>query len=484
MAPGRDADPRLSDARAVGPRRTGRGGVGRGYGYRSLRLHTDPAADDGTGGPDPGSRGTSRHRQLCRLPRGAVRWLAHPRAEWHDRVAWRASLVTLVATLAAMPLLPTQSDGLPSGRSPASPARWCSSSPSTGCWTTSASILPHLPGWGLGGVGIGIALSGALVLMLPATAGWRGAWWMASLSAGVLSVAAWAMSRTHRPRLPHPSRRRHGIGGSTHRFADSASRATHSRASDTSSRALSWSRPSNRTHRVGGQRSLAVRRGGRRTVGSAVGMAQCARWSAPGPARGRAALQAAGIALPALAGGSAAALVGAVLFGGTFIGVSTMALAAGRSAAVPRRRRLANRRVLRRSDPGPGGGDAAAAPRLPARTHRRRRGGRCRRSPRVAARRIRLSPRRHGEDRRRQPDVLSSTPRSDRSIARERVDDGDAPAALGLTASPHQRPRPHRRRIDHRPPYQVRRRRVVLALGVVQDRPAQAAGRGRRTSGR
>jgi hypothetical protein len=46
-------------------------------------------------------------------------------------------------------------------------------------------------------------------------------------------------------------------------------------------------------------------------------------------------LQAIGIALPAVAGGGAAALVGAVLFGGTFIGVSTMALAAGRLLQFP-----------------------------------------------------------------------------------------------------------------------------------------------------
>ena len=46
-------------------------------------------------------------------------------------------------------------------------------------------------------------------------------------------------------------------------------------------------------------------------------------------------LQAVGIALPAVTGGSAAALIGAVLFGGTIIGVSTMALAAGRLLQFP-----------------------------------------------------------------------------------------------------------------------------------------------------
>lgn len=47
-------------------------------------------------------------------------------------------------------------------------------------------------------------------------------------------------------------------------------------------------------------------------------------------------IQAVGIALPALVGGVAAALVGAVLFGATFIGVSTLALATGAELRFPR----------------------------------------------------------------------------------------------------------------------------------------------------
>ena len=61
-----------------------------------------------------------------------------------------------------------------------------------------------------------------------------------------------------------------------------------------------------------------------------------ARWSHPTLLVAALLLQAAGIALPALVGGVAAALVGAVLFGGTFLGVSTIALAAGRLLAFPR----------------------------------------------------------------------------------------------------------------------------------------------------
>ncbi|MER6919738.1 YbfB/YjiJ family MFS transporter, partial [Streptomyces spiralis] len=43
-----------------------------------------------------------------------------------------------------------------------------------------------------------------------------------------------------------------------------------------------------------------------------------------------------GIALPALVGGVAAALISAALFGATFIGVSTLALAAGAHLRFPR----------------------------------------------------------------------------------------------------------------------------------------------------
>ena len=60
-----------------------------------------------------------------------------------------------------------------------------------------------------------------------------------------------------------------------------------------------------------------------------------ARWSHPRLLVVALTLQAIGIALPAVAAGAAAALLGAVLFGGTFIGVSTMTLAAGRLLRFP-----------------------------------------------------------------------------------------------------------------------------------------------------
>ena len=62
------------------------------------------------------------------------------------------------------------------------------------------------------------------------------------------------------------------------------------------------------------------------------------RWSHPRTA-GRRAAPAGGRDRPACTASGAAALLGAVLFGGTFIGVSTMALAAGRLLQFPARSR-------------------------------------------------------------------------------------------------------------------------------------------------
>ena len=71
------------------------------------------------------------------------------------------------------------------------------------------------------------------------------------------------------------------------------------------------------------------------TPSAALWAMASARWSRPGLLVVALLVQAGGIALPALIGGAAPALIGAVLFGGTFIGVSTMALAAGRELAFP-----------------------------------------------------------------------------------------------------------------------------------------------------
>ncbi|MFE7116316.1 YbfB/YjiJ family MFS transporter, partial [Streptomyces sp. NPDC057654] len=60
------------------------------------------------------------------------------------------------------------------------------------------------------------------------------------------------------------------------------------------------------------------------------------RWSRPALLLAALIIQAVGIALPAVAGGPVPALVSAVLFGATFMGVSTIALSIGTHLRVPR----------------------------------------------------------------------------------------------------------------------------------------------------
>jgi MFS family permease len=188
----------------------------------------------------------------------------------------------------------------------------------------------HLAGWALGGIGGGIALSAVLVL---GSGHWRSAWWTSAAAAALLAALAWPMrpapeatgsqtsSPRHRPRhsaftLLAVSYSLEGIGyivAGTFLVAAVAQGAPP------------W---------LGGGTWLAV---GLATVPSAaLWAALSARWSHPGLLVTALCVQAAGIAVAALFGGVAAAVIGAVLFGGTFIGVSTLSLAAGRLLRYPR----------------------------------------------------------------------------------------------------------------------------------------------------
>ena len=196
----------------------------------------------------------------------------------------------------------------------------------------------HLPGWAFGGVGAGIALSGLLVLVLRSVADWRAAWWASAALAAVLAAVSWNL----RP--------------------EASPAATRSSATGTARR------PGPRTHRwftalfasytlegigyivAGTFLVAAIEQSSPGWIGSGawvlVGLAAVPssalwawlgrRWSRPDLLLAALVIQAVGIALPALIGGVTAALVSAVLFGATFIGVSTLALAAGAHLRFPR----------------------------------------------------------------------------------------------------------------------------------------------------
>ncbi|WP_075029870.1 YbfB/YjiJ family MFS transporter [Streptomyces mirabilis] len=208
----------------------------------------------------------------------------------------------------------------------------------------------HLPGWAFGGVGAGIALSGLLVLVLRPAADWRAAWWASAALAAVLAVASWNL----RPEAPPATTQ--------------ATQATKAAQAATVTAASADGSRGPRTHRwfialfasytlegigyiiagtflvaaieqstpgpLGGGAWVLV---GLAAVPSSALWARLGRrWSRPDLLLAALVVQAVGIALPALIGGAPAALVSAVLFGATFIGVSTLALATGAHLEFPR----------------------------------------------------------------------------------------------------------------------------------------------------
>jgi MFS family permease len=230
----------------------------------------------------------------------------------------RASLVITVLALAAMPL--TSSVAIWLG------LRFVAGIASAVTFVAAAGsalhhLRGHLPGWALGGIGGGIALSG----LLSGLGDWRAVWWVAAGLAAVISVPAWNLD---------------GAGKST---VDSCGRVTRPFAALFVSYGLEGV-----GYIIAGTFLVAALSPG--WVGSAawviVGLAAVPsaalwawlghRWSRPSLLVVALVVQAIGVALPALTGGVVGALVAAVLFGGTFVGIATLALAVGAELQFPR----------------------------------------------------------------------------------------------------------------------------------------------------
>jgi MFS family permease len=124
-----------------------------------------------------------------------------PEAPPEARSALRASLAVIVVTLALMPVTRNSGAWLA--------LRLIAGAASALLFVIASSAMlarlhrqaQHLVGWGFGGVGVGIALSGALVLVIQETVrdtSWQSAWWSAAILAAVLSAAGWTL-RTEPP---------------------------------------------------------------------------------------------------------------------------------------------------------------------------------------------------------------------------------------------------------------------------------------------
>jgi MFS family permease len=192
----------------------------------------------------------------------------------------------------------------------------------------------HLAGWGFGGVGAGIALSGVVVLIVRPAGTWREAWLASAALALVLAVLAWGL----RPEPAAAATALQGNGSDVrpHRWFGTL--------------LVSYTLEGIGYIIAGTFLVAAINQGAAAWVGTsawvlaglaavpaaALWAALGRRWSRPTLLLAALLIQAFGIALPALVPGVAAALVSAALFGATFLGIASMVLALGAHLRYPR----------------------------------------------------------------------------------------------------------------------------------------------------
>ena len=257
---------------------------------------------------------------------GAVAGIAVP-ALVRSRTTLRVSLLVLTATLA---LMPATRDG----------AAWFTLRLIAGIASALAFVIAvsallaaprgHGLGWALGGgVGGGIALSGGILLVQHGT--WQQAWWLMAALCFVLLIPAWFLpigavapaadlggARTGR-RWFTALLAAYTLEGVGYIIAGTFLVAAIDQGSP------AW---------VGTSAWVIV---GLAAVPSAAVWAWCGRiWSRPALLIAALAVQVVGMALPAVGGGIGTALVSAVLFGATFLGIGTIVLAAGAHLRMPR----------------------------------------------------------------------------------------------------------------------------------------------------
>lgn len=185
----------------------------------------------------------------------------------------------------------------------------------------------HSPGWGFGGVGLGIALSGGLVLVLQSLATWRTAWLSAAVLAAVLGIAAWTLRPESVKEEIVPQQ--HGDQPRQHLWfaALLASYTIEGIGYIIAGTFLVAAIGRHSTGWLGSDAWVVV--GIAAIPGPAMWARLARHWARSRLILVALTVQAVGIALPGLSAGAVPALVSAVLFGNTFVAISSLALAIG-----------------------------------------------------------------------------------------------------------------------------------------------------------
>jgi predicted MFS family arabinose efflux permease len=195
----------------------------------------------------------------------------------------------------------------------------------------------HVLGWVYGGIGAGIALSGILILALGTGANWQEAWWAVALASLLLAVPAWLLPL--HPVVKRPPAIRPGKGARVRpRIVPGfiplvVSYFLEGVGYIIAGTFLVTAVAANSPGWVGNSTWILV--GLAAVPSSALYGALSHRISAPTLLASALALQAAGIALPAVLPGTVPALVAGVCFGATFQGITTLVMTIGAASGVP-----------------------------------------------------------------------------------------------------------------------------------------------------
>ena len=258
---------------------------------------------------------------------GALAGIAVP-ALVRSRTALRVSLLALTVTLALMPATRTGAAWFA--------LRLIAGIASALVFVIAVSALlaalrghgDHVIGWAMGGVGAGIALSGGLILAQHGT--WQQAWWLMAALCLVLLIPAWFLptdavapppdrSDPTGPRWFSALLAAYTLEGVGYIIAGTFLVAAIDQGSP------AW---------VGTSAWVLV---GLAALPSSALWAWLSHiWSRPTLLMAALVVQVVGMALPAVRAGVGTALVSAVLFGATFLGIGTIVLAAGAHLRTPR----------------------------------------------------------------------------------------------------------------------------------------------------
>ena len=197
----------------------------------------------------------------------------------------------------------------------------------------------HIAGWVYGGIGGGIALSGALVLSVENVGNWAATWWLCAVAATVLGALAWTLPVGTPSTRPQQAR-------------DPVRPESEAKPRGASFAALVLSYfLEGLGYIIAGTFLVAlIRETSPAWLGSSVwilvGLAALpssvlyGRFTQSYPTasimRLALLLQAAGMVLPAVIPGAWSAITAGLLFGGTFQGITALAIAAGAQLHVPR----------------------------------------------------------------------------------------------------------------------------------------------------